>query len=154
MGARNVSGALALYRHLDHRAMRLLVGMALTALDAPIGDTPARLYYGGQDAMADLLGYDVPPRDDDDPAVTKLRRNAHEQVRRALADLRAAGAIDVKVKAVNGRRAVYLLHVATIPGAVDDDGVVVPIRRTRPTARVGLRPTLRVGLEPHPQGGS
>jgi len=56
MGARNAMLALDRYPDLSHDAMRLLVGMALTSLDADTDTQPARTYYGGQDRMIAFVG--------------------------------------------------------------------------------------------------
>ena len=47
MGAYLVGFALANWSHVPDRAFRVLVRMALTALDYPNGDQPADLYFGG-----------------------------------------------------------------------------------------------------------
>src|SRR5690606_3003239 len=72
---------------------RLLVGMAVVALDqtSPEG-RPARVYFGGEQAMTELLG--------------RSRRMTYK----ALAALRDAGAVELLDAGRNGHRAVYRLQ--------------------------------------------
>lgn len=94
MGAKNVSAAYVLWAHLDHAPFRLLVGMALQSLDqaSPEG-RPARTWFGGEEALTELLG--------------RSRRMTYK----ALAALRASGAIEVVEVGRNRHRAVYRLHL-------------------------------------------
>jgi hypothetical protein len=92
MGARNVSAAFTLWAHLDHAPFRLLVGMALQSLDQPSAEgRPARVYFGGEDALVELLG--------------RSRAPAYK----ALGALRKAGAVEVLDVGRRGHRAVYKL---------------------------------------------
>jgi hypothetical protein len=136
VGARNVSGALAMYPQLEHRAMRLLVGMSLTALDVPSEFHPARMYFAGREAMAEILGHRLPALPDTSDAARKKRHSVHEQVRRAINELVEAGAITRVGGGYAGTNAVYELNVSTVP--VDDVA--------RETHREG-------GSETHPEGG-
>lgn len=104
MGAKNVSAAYVLWSHLDHAPFRLLVGMALQALDHQ-GKTgrPARIWFGGQDALVDMLG--------------RSRTQAYE----ALKKLKEAGAVEVIDAGRVDHRAVYKLvldptAVSGLPG--------------------------------------
>ena len=78
----------------------MLVGMALTAFDddAPNRLTgklqPARRYFGGQDAMAELLGH-------------KPNDNGHRAARRAITELKSEGAIRSVQRGQTGSRAIY-----------------------------------------------
>lgn len=94
MGARNVSAAFAMWARLDHAPFRLLVGMALQSLDqaSPEG-RPARVYFGGEDALVELLG--------------RSRAAAY----RALATLKKEGAVEVMDAGRSGHRAVYKLRL-------------------------------------------
>jgi hypothetical protein len=92
MGARNVSAAFTLWAHLDHAPFRLLVGMALQSLDQPSAEgRPARVYFGGEDALVELLGRSRSP------------------VYKALRALKKEGAVDVIDVGRKGHRAVYKL---------------------------------------------
>jgi len=104
MGARNVSAALVLYPDLTHRARLALIVMGLTALDQPTDTRPARTYFGGIEPIADGLGY---TRNADG----EVTGSATRQVLKVLAELRARGAIESKVKGGNGNRAVYHLKL-------------------------------------------
>lgn len=77
MGARLVSQVLARWTHVSDRAFRVLVRMALTALDEPNNGTPASVYFGGRDLLAMTLrrerGGDLD--------------TAYKTVKRAIADL-------------------------------------------------------------------
>lgn len=94
MGARNVSACFTLWAHLDHAPFRVLVGMALQSLDQPSAEgRPARVYFGGEDALVELLG--------------RSRSAAY----RALGALRKAGAVDLMDAGRSKHRAVYKLHL-------------------------------------------
>lgn len=104
MGAKNVSACYVLWGHLDHAPFRLLVGMALQSLDHQ-GKTgrPARIWFGGQDALVDMLG--------------RSRTQAYE----ALKKLKDAGAVEVIDAGRVDHRAVYKLvldplAVSGLPG--------------------------------------
>lgn len=104
MGAKNVSACYVLWSHLDHAPFRLLVGMALQSLDHQ-GKTgrPARIWFGGQDALVDMLG--------------RSRTQAYE----ALKKLKDAGAVEVIDAGRVDHRAVYKLvldplAVSGLPG--------------------------------------
>jgi len=89
MGANHVSTIYAQWgRRIDGCAFRLLVHMALTALDS---DNPP-MYWAGRDGMAAALGKD------DDAA-------GRQAVKRALAVLKREGAVKVAEKARKSRNA-------------------------------------------------
>lgn len=99
MGARNVSAAYAMWPHLDHAPFRLFVGMALQSLDQPSAEgRPARVYFGGEDALVELLG--------------RSRSAAYK----ALGALRKAGAVEVIDVGRKGHRAVYKLALDPLAG--------------------------------------
>jgi len=101
MGARNVSAAFAMWAHLDHAPFRVLVGMALMSLDQTSAEgRPARVYFGGEDAMVELLG--------------RSRAAAY----RALATLKKAGAVEVVDAGRSGHRAVYKLRLDPLAAPV------------------------------------
>jgi len=125
MGARNAIAAYAMYPGLKHRAFRLLVGMALTALDEDNEATNmiARRYFGGENGMCELLG--------------SARRAVYE----ALGELLAAGAVSTVVKGRSGARAVYQLHLDPLAreGAAS-------VRETRTQECAGNTHPLRAGF--------
>jgi len=92
MGARNVSAVFALWPTLPPLPKVLLLGMALQSLDTPSADgRPARVFFGGQDALVEFTG--------------RSRTAAY----RALKALRESGAVEVLDAGRNGHRAVYKL---------------------------------------------
>lgn len=102
MGYRNAHKAMTMWAHLDHRAARCLVVMALTARDRPgAHGEPAGVYWGGHDLLAKSLGLcDW----DQEPSANDLR-----VVRRVLAELVQAGAVKPVNKPQFGTRAEYQL---------------------------------------------
>lgn len=95
MGVRNASAVYVWWPHLTHRDHRLLVRMALSALD----DGQPPVYFGGWQFLAESLGLDVKGNPN----------NAKEAVRRALSRLVKAGAVVSSGHARTGRRAEYAL---------------------------------------------
>ncbi|WP_203757238.1 hypothetical protein [Cellulomonas chitinilytica] len=119
VGASNVKAALELHATLEHRAMRALLGMAVTAYDpgkAPAGKLACR-YFGGREGIAEILGRPLPPeplRSDMTSAATEARRarqRAFKIVEAVMRELREHRAMTVIVDAHNGRRAEYELHL-------------------------------------------
>ncbi len=100
MGARNALAALAMYPGLPHGPMRLLLGMALTALDETNDERPACRYFGGESALAEILGG------------PSKRSRVYEGLKR----LDEAGAVTRIVQGRTGKRAVYQLHVDPLTG--------------------------------------
>jgi len=135
VGARNVAAAYAMYPRLPHRAMRLLAYMALRSLDDDRPEAPARRYFGGRDEMAEALGYDL--------STDARREAARREVRRTVAQLRAAGALGRLASGRAGNRSVYQLRLELLSPrrGVDD-----PLQegRGRPPQEGSGRP---------PQGG-
>lgn len=92
MGARNVSVAFTRWGHLPHAQFKLLVGMALQALDTGSDEgRPPRVYFGGEEGLIAILG--------------RSRSTTYE----VLAALKAAGAIEVLESGRQSHRAVYRL---------------------------------------------
>jgi hypothetical protein len=98
MGAELVSLALAHWTHVSDRAFRVLMRMALTAMDKPAKGRPAAVYHGGRELLAMTL------RSDKGTAETRYRA-----VKRALAELADEGAIQHLQTGWAGQRAVYRL---------------------------------------------
>lgn len=93
MGARNVSSCFTVWGHLPATPFRLLVGMALQSLDQVGKDgQPPRMWFGGQDAMTELVG---------------SRTAAY----RALSVLREKGAVEVLAHGRYMHRASYRLNL-------------------------------------------
>lgn len=98
MGAELVSLALAHWTHVSDRAFRVLMRMALTAMDKPAQGRPAAVYHGGRELLAMTL------RSDKGTAETRYR-----SVKRALSELAEEGAIQHLQTGWAGQRAVYRL---------------------------------------------
>lgn len=98
MGANLVTQVLAHWTHVSDRAFRVLVRMAVTALDKPSKGTPAAVYHGGRELLAMTL------RNQEWSERTKYRK-----VQEALAELSKAGAIHHVQSGWAGQRAVYRL---------------------------------------------
>jgi hypothetical protein len=97
MGATLVTQVLAHWSHLSDRAFRVLVRMAVTALDKPQNGNPANIYRAGRDLLAMTLRSE---------GSTETRYRA---VKRAVAELTEAGAIEHLVTGWAGQNAVYRL---------------------------------------------
>lgn len=108
MGATLVTLAIrrARAKGIGHAATRLLVHMAVTALDKPNarGDDPD-LYWAGREDQALALGYS--PDFADTPA-------AHQAVKRAVVELIEKEAIRLESRGVNGRRSLYSLSLLRV----------------------------------------
>lgn len=78
---------------LPHPQWRVLVTMAVTALDDPNGDNPAAMYWGGHARLALALGYAYPMEETAQAA--KTRRNSRKNVGRIIDALVVAGALEV-----------------------------------------------------------
>jgi len=102
MGYRNAQAMANHWTHLDHRAARCLLVMALAARDRPgAHGEPAGVFWGGHDLLAHLLGM---ADWDAEPSAAALR-----EVRRVLAQLVEAGAVKPVNKPRPGVRAEYQL---------------------------------------------
>lgn len=99
MGASLVVQVLANWSHLSDRAFRVLVRMAVTALDKPQNGQPANIYRAGRDLLAMTLRSE---------GSTETRYRA---VKRAVAELTEAGAIEHLVTGWAGQNAVYRLNL-------------------------------------------
>lgn len=105
MGARLVQLALMRWSHVSDRAFRVLVRMALTALDEPQNGQQAGLYFGGRDLLATVIrsGEDV------------KREVVYRTVSKAVAELIEVGAIERTNVARSGEKQVYSLRLESMP---------------------------------------
>lgn len=85
--------------HVPDRAFRVLMRMALTALDTPQNGRPANIFNGGRDLLASVLRAE---RDGSEIAIDKA-------LKRAIADLVKVGAIRLTNRPRAGVRAIYEL---------------------------------------------
>ncbi|MFI5883410.1 hypothetical protein [Streptomyces sp. NPDC051554] len=93
MGAQLVALVLLKWKHLNDTAFRILVRMALTALDHEKDDNPAHLYFGGHELLAMALRRSFPEGDSEQ--ARKARQNILRDVRRSVKELTEQGAIEV-----------------------------------------------------------
>jgi len=121
VGANLVMQVSAGWTHVSDRAFRILVRMAVTALDTPSKGQPAAVYHGGRE----LLAMSLRSEGSDE---TKFRA-----VKRAVAELSEAGAIEHVASGWAGQNAVYRLT----------------LNRSRPA----VEPTEMGGLIGPPKGG-
>lgn len=103
MGAAHVSACYAQWSHLPDRPFRVLAYMALIAKDS----TPEPTFWGGRDALCIALGIEA------DPA-------GYRVIRRALAELIDAGALERKYVGHAGKRSEYRVHVTPRKGDTSD----------------------------------
>ncbi|MBN0039479.1 hypothetical protein JN535_04725 [Cellulosimicrobium cellulans] len=100
MGTDNVRLTFAVWGDLPHLPFRVLTFMALCSLDQPTGGKPARVYYGGREHLSAAVRHEPLPAEPEDPtspegaAAEKERRATFQTLKRALAELKRAGAID------------------------------------------------------------
>jgi hypothetical protein len=98
MGATLVTQVLAYWTDVSDPAFRILVRMAVTALDTPKDGKPAGVYHAGRELLA--------------MSFRSQRGNARTRnraVAKAVAELTAAGAIEHLATGWAGQRAVYKL---------------------------------------------
>lgn len=133
MGANLVTQVLAQWTHLSDRAFRVLVRMAVTALDKPKDGKPANIYHGGRELLAMSL------RSEKGSTGTRYR-----SVKRAVAELSEAGAIQHLRSGWAGQNAVYRLTLGNAQ-AVEDD--------SEPEEMGGLIDPPVGGLTSPPSGG-
>lgn len=106
MGASLVARVLTSWTHVSDRAFRVLVRMALTALDKPTEDTPADHYFAGRELLAMAL------RSDGGTEQSRFR-----VVARVVAELVEAGAIERTDSGRTGHNAVYRLTLGDAAAA-------------------------------------
>lgn len=110
MGANLVTQVLAHWTHVSDRAFRVLTRMAVTALDKPKDGKPANIYHGGRELLAMSLRSGKGSMD------TRYR-----SVKRAVAELSEAGAIQHLRSGWAGQNAVYRLTLGGTQAANADD---------------------------------
>jgi hypothetical protein len=101
MGTRNAFAAVGVAKVSD-RADRVLVAMALHALDEPWNGHPARHYHGGRDLLCTTLGWHTD---------TAARR----KIDRALVELQRAGLVERDGWHAPGRRQAWWLRFPGLP---------------------------------------
>lgn len=109
MGATLVGLALAHWTHVSDRAFRVLIRMALTALDEPKGDRPAATYFAGRELLATALRSEK-----------ASERSRNRTVALVVAELLEVGAIERADSGRTGHNAVYRLTLDTVKAARKD----------------------------------
>lgn len=113
MGMKLVGMALTKWApHVPDRAFRVLVRMAMTALDEGTEEVPPNLYFGGKDLLLAVL------RGERTGTLKSLERS----LERAVKDLVELGAIERTNRAFFGERACYKLTLMG-PVRIDDRAV-------------------------------
>ncbi|CNE44904.1 Uncharacterised protein [Mycobacterium tuberculosis] len=115
MGAQLVTLVFVRWTHVSDTAFRILMRMAVTALDHEKDGRPACLYFGGREPLARALRRPFPEGDSE--KAKKARKNIYGDVRRAIKELVEEGAVEIvdtgKYVQV-GHRQTYRLHL-TVP---------------------------------------
>lgn len=127
---------------LSGNAFKVLVAMALQALDKPKDGRPAGLYFGGWGALQTALGYD----EDDQEA-------GHTAVKRAVRELKDGRHITPMVTAVRGTRQSYLVHPGGLEQGVKTDPQTPGERGSSSDPKRGSLSDPKRGSESDPNGG-
>lgn len=94
MGYRLANVVSATWSHLPGREFKVLMRMALMALDKPNAKGQyACIYYGGWETLSMALARDVPEEDLNDSEVTKRRKALCHEVTKITTALVDAGAL-------------------------------------------------------------
>jgi hypothetical protein len=94
MGAGLAAEAAVKFGDVGYDAYRVLVWMALQALDTE-GDRgqPPRLFFGGRDTLVERIRPGLPPKTDSTPDARRKRHNAYRDLQAAQETLVACGAL-------------------------------------------------------------
>lgn len=135
MGAQLVAATYQYWGHLPDRPFRLLAAMALSCLD----DAKVPTYYGGRTAQARTLG--LPDNN-----------TGHKAVKRAVAALVAAGAVERTLSGYSGKRSEYALNVRKPPV---DNSVPATTKGGHSRTPIGGQPCTPIGGHSRtPSGGT
>ncbi|KUO21467.1 hypothetical protein AQJ91_09025 [Streptomyces dysideae] len=93
MGAQLVALVFARWTHLNDTDFRILMRMALTALDQERDGAPPHLYFGGHRLLAESLRRPFPQGDSEQ--ARKARQNILKDVQRSVKRIAAEGALEV-----------------------------------------------------------
>lgn len=112
MGRANAVAVLYHWRGLGHGPMRLLVHMALSALDRESTDgTPPRLYWAPWEVQARALGLEPPPEAATDTYSVERRASVARIARHHRAALVQVGAISMAKAPAPGRPTMWEIHL-------------------------------------------
>jgi hypothetical protein len=119
MGATLVTQVLAYWTDVSDPAFRILIRMAVTALDAPSNGRPAAVYHAGRELLAMTFR-----------SQKGSERTRNRAVAKAIAELTELGAIEHLLTGWAGQRAVYKLTLDRVEragmGGPTDHPVGVP----------------------------
>ena len=137
MGAGLVALVLTHWTHVSDPAFRVLVRMSLTALDKPQNGHEPKIYRGGRELLAMSL------RSDKGSEQTRFRA-----VRKALAELSEAGAIQHLQLGWAGQRSVYRL---TLDRVEKEGSTAPPVGGPTHPPKEGADVSKRRGLQTPPR---
>lgn len=110
MGYQIANAVSVQWAHLPERQFKVLMRMALMALDRPNDKgKPARIYHGGWEVLALALNRDVPDEDDPDPVARRRRARLCREVTEVTSALVTAGAVKPSEQARRGHQQSWLL---------------------------------------------
>ena len=143
MGVRLVGEALRPdWCILSDRARLVLVQMCYVARDRATADTAAQVYFGGhRELIRTVLGLDP-----DALTATQLD-TAERAVKRAVKELKDAGAITLVSHPVKGQRAVYQVHPNHYPDLQQEE---LPVDNSAAATTVGGHQRPPLGGHPAP----
>lgn len=153
MGVRLVGEALnPAWAGLSDRARLILLQMAYVARDKAAEGRAAGVYFGGHRSLiVNVLGEDP---DRLDQAALDL---AEQKIKRAVQELKKAGAITLIVSPSRGRNAVYEVHPDRFPGLTPVDNQNPPGKKgghpMTPTGGHPMTPNLAEWGSPHDEKG-
>lgn len=141
MGVRLVGEALRPdWCILSDRARLVLVQMCYVARDRATADTAAGLYFGGQPALIhSVLGLDM-----ESLSPSELD-TARQLIKRAVKELRDAGAITLLSHPAKGQKAVYQVHPNHYPNLQQE---ALPVDNSPTPTPVGGHPRTPLGGHP------
>lgn len=136
MGVEIVKAAMVYGKSLSGNGYKVLITMAMSALDKPSNGRPPGLYWGGWDALAVCLGHEDARRDG----------QGHKAVKRAVKELRDKDHITPMVNAARGTRQSYLVH----PGGLNKGAQDGPVKGAQSDPVKGAQNGPQRGVEMGP----
>ena len=113
VGVEIVKASIVYGSRLSGNAYKVLVAMAMSALDKPSNGRPASLYWGGWDGLAVCLGHDGAERNS----------QGHKAVKRAIKELREGLHISPMHDAHRGVAQTYMVHPGGLGKGAQDGPV-------------------------------
>jgi hypothetical protein len=113
MGIQLANVVSVTWAHLPERQYKILMRMALTALDSPNErGQPPRVFWGGWEPLSLALARDVPDEDDPRDEAQKRRRRLCREVSEITSALVSAGAIKPQEWARKGHQQTWKLTLS------------------------------------------